>query len=59
MVNMITEKGAYPVIHAHSIFIQMFYEYGMVALLYFGAIFSIVVNNIRIIFSKAFDNDWV
>ena len=57
MVNMITDKGPYPVIHAHSIFIQMFYEYGMVALIYFGAILSVLINNIRIIISKSFDNE--
>lgn len=36
----------------HNIYIGMFYDYGLVALLYFGAMVSVIISNIKLIFSK-------
>lgn len=39
--------------HIHNLYLEMFYDYGLIALLFFGAIFSIFVDNIKTINSKA------
>jgi len=37
----------------HNHYMDMFYDYGMVALLYFSAIFSVFINNIKNIINKS------
>ncbi|EKE03190.1 MAG: hypothetical protein ACD_20C00234G0012 [uncultured bacterium] len=41
----------------HNIFIAMFYEYGLFAIFYFGAIVSVALNNLKIILSKNTDKN--
>ena len=41
-----------PLVHVHNLFLEMFYEYGLIALLYFGAIFSILFDNYKKIISS-------
>jgi O-antigen ligase len=39
-----------PLVHIHNLYLQMFYEYGLIAFLYFGALLVVVFDNLRQIF---------
>ncbi|OGI21870.1 MAG: hypothetical protein A2255_11105 [Candidatus Melainabacteria bacterium RIFOXYA2_FULL_32_9] len=41
----------------HNIYLAMFYEYGLFAILYFGAIISVAINNLRYILSEDTDKN--
>ncbi len=43
--------------HIHNWYLDVFYDYGFVALLYFGALIYIGFDNIRVLFSKDADGD--
>ncbi len=41
-----------PLVHVHNLYFEMFYDYGLMALFYFGSIFYIAFDNIKNIISK-------
>ncbi|MEW5822012.1 MAG: O-antigen ligase family protein, partial [Cyanobacteriota bacterium] len=45
-----------PLVHVHNLYLEMFYDYGLVALLYFGSIIYILLDNIKLILSKTNNN---
>lgn len=48
--------GVLGVPHVHNAYLEIFYDYGLVGLLYIGTLFYIWINNLKIIFSKNIKN---
>ena len=48
--------GVLGVPHVHNAYLEIFYDYGMMGLLYIGTLFYIWINNLKIILSKNIEN---